>query len=87
MYKIYVYINVHNIYIYRYIYLEILFSILRYRSLLFKKAKGAIRKAKGAIRTAVKKMVEFVFFYLYLAYSLLTCSECSAELGLFSSIG
>ena len=46
MYIIYVYID---------IYVEILFSILRYRSLLFK-------KAKGAIRTVVKKMVDFVFF-------------------------
>lgn len=36
MYIIYVYIN---------IYVEILFSRLRYRSLLFKKGKGATRTA------------------------------------------
>lgn len=49
MYIIYTYID---------IYVEILFSILRYRSLFMVRFK----KAKGAIRTAVKKMVDFVFF-------------------------
>jgi len=37
------------------IYVEILFSILRYRSLFMVRFK----KAKGAIRTAVKKMIDF----------------------------
>lgn len=52
MYKIYVYID---------IYVEILFSILRYRSLFAVRFK----KAKGAIRTAVKKMVDFIFFFIF----------------------
>ena len=49
---------------YRYIYVEILFSISQYRSLFMVRFK----KAKGAIRTAVKKMVDFVFFIFSLAY-------------------
>lgn len=51
MYIIYVYID---------IYVEIFFSILKYRSLFMVRFK----KAEGAIRTAVKKMGGLCFFYL-----------------------
>lgn len=54
MYIIYVYID---------IYVEIFFSILKYRSLFMVRFK----KAEGAIRTAVKKMGGLCFF-LSLAY-------------------
>lgn len=64
MYIIYVYVN-YIIYVYIDIYVEILFSLLRYRSLFVARFK----KAKGTIRTAVKKMVNFIYFFIF---SLLT---------------
>ena len=66
MYIIYTYIDICRdlIFYIEIICRDLIFYIeiqkLRYRSLFMVRFK----KAKGAIRTAVKKMIDFVFFYL-----------------------